>query len=64
MRTKICWGFRSRNQLPLLMVWKEFRRGVADMRKHGWLLNEERERSDLYSALFYDMEKGKTPGGD
>lgn len=43
---------------------KGFARGVADMRKHGWLLNEERERSDLYSALFYDMEKGKTPGGD
>lgn len=25
-----------------------FERGVADMRKHGWRLNEERERPDLY----------------
>ena len=27
-----------------------FARGVADMRKHGWRLNEERERPDLYPA--------------
>jgi hypothetical protein len=30
---------------------KGFARGVADMRKHGWRLNEERERPDLYPAL-------------
>ena len=27
-----------------------FARGVADMRRHGWRLNEERERPDLYPA--------------
>lgn len=27
-----------------------FARGVADMRKHGYRLNEERERPDLYPA--------------
>lgn len=28
-----------------------FDRGVADMRKHGWRLNEERDRPDLYPAI-------------
>lgn len=27
-----------------------FERGVADMRKHGWRLNEERDRPDLYNS--------------
>jgi phytoene dehydrogenase-like protein len=27
-----------------------FERGVSDMRKHGWRLNEEREKPDLYPA--------------
>lgn len=27
-----------------------FDRGVADMRAHGWRLNEERERPELYPA--------------
>ena len=29
---------------------KGFARGVADMRSHGWRLDEERERPDLYPA--------------